>query len=931
MRPMKVSAGQATNYYYQKDPIFGGGPADEKANGVWVGEGAKALGLRGGVDLADLTNVLHGLDPRTEQRLVGKNAEDHAKYAAVDIPLAAPKSFSIAAIYDPELREAFQRAALSTAEGIERYVRGRETEKGVTREVQGGMAASVFFHGTNRENEPHLHGHVVISNMVQRPDGSWSTLENREIYRNQRDITMEFYGNLAVEARRLGYEIELNQGRGGQVIPELAAVPREVREAFATRHEQVEAAKSDLAAKLPAAKSAEVEAMAQRQSRKEKSHAMSEGDIRAIADERLAGFGITPDQITSRSNSSSGLSHSMSADEYLRVAIADLGENESTFSPKQALSAAMRLSVGDFTRADLEKAWPKVARELVTYDKDTFTTPEMANIERRVATVAVEQSAVFSPLMSRAEVAGAVADFDERRGFSATPGQRSAIEHVLTSAGRLMVIQGDAGAGKSTAFDAINAALEDREDVTVRGFGFQGKAAAELQASSGIQSQTIDSFLLSRPEAGEPGQRQLWIVDEASMVGSRQLGAMLERAEAANAQIVLVGDSKQLSAIAAGRLFADLQEHGLVNTAIMDEVRRQKTGYTKEVATALKQHDVARAFEILGEHGKISEIDSRDARIEEAARLYVDAGDQEKTLALTATNRDRVDLVQAIRKRQKEAGIIGENDVAVKTRQPVSLQGVEKRLAANYEAGNLLFLAKPIADLRQGSELRIEAVDVSKNVLTAVDTKGERHEIDTRKEGGKLSQFREELTQFAEGEKIVFTKNDNTDEGKSAGIKNGTIGVIQSIQDDGAAVIRLENGNVVERNLNGENVTNGQVLSTHKSQGVTAQSVVVMMDSGVPEVLLSENLNYVAMSRMTHELLLVTDDAKALQEAVENPQEKTSTLDHQLDRLDAVIARLDEKANESEPQKEREDKREHQAEAESGKEQEAEAEMAMGL
>ncbi|WP_458250615.1 MobF family relaxase [Geobacter anodireducens] len=930
MRPMKVSAGQATNYYYQKDPVFGGGPGDEKANGVWIGEGAKALGLRGGVDLTDFTNVLHGLDPRTEQRLVGKNAEDHAKYAALDIPLAAPKSFSIAALYDPELREAFQRAALSTAEGIERYVRGRETEKGVTREVQGGMAASVFFHGTNRENEPHMHAHVVISNMVQRPDGSWSTLENREIYRNQRDITMEFYGNLAVEARRLGYEIELNQGRGGQVIPELAAVPREVREAFATRHEQVEAAKSDLAAKLPAANVAEVEAMAQRQSRKEKSHAMSEGDIRVIADKRLAGFGITPDHLTSRSRSSSGLTQSMSADEYLRVAIADLGENESTFSPKQALSAAMRLSVGDFTRADLEKAWPKVARELVTYDKDTFTTPEMANIERRVATVAVEQSAVFSPLMSLDEVSRAVEAFEGRRGFSATPGQRSAIEHVLTSAGRLMVIQGDAGSGKSTAFDAINAALEDR-DVTVRGFGFQGKAAAELQASSGIQSQTIDSFLLSRPEAGEPGQRQLWIVDEASMVGSRQLGAMLERAEAANAQIVLVGDSKQLSAIAAGRLFADLQEHGLVNTAIMDEVRRQKTGYTKEVATALKQHDVARAFEVLGEHGKISEIDSRDARIEEAARLYVDAGDQEKTLALTATNRDRVDLVQAIRERQKEAGIIGENDVAVRTRQPVSLQGVEKRLAANYEAGNLLFLAKPIADLRQGSELRIEAVDVSKNVLTAVDAKGERYEIDTRKEGGKLSQFREELTQFAEGEKIVFTKNDNTDEGKSAGIKNGTIGVIQSIQDDGTAVIKLENGNVVERNLNGENVTNGQVLSTHKSQGVTAQSVIVMMDSGVPEVLLSENLNYVAMSRMTHDLMLVTDDAKALQEAVENPQEKTSTLDHQLDRLDAVIARLDEKANESEPQKEREDKREHQAESESGKEQEAEAEMAMGL
>lgn len=107
------------------------------------------------------------------------------------------------------------------------------------------------------------------------------------------------------------------------------------------------------------------------------------------------------------------------------------------------------------------------------------------------------------------------------------------------------------------------------------------------------------------------------------MVGSRHLGALMDRAEAENAQIVLVGDSKQIASISAGRLFQDLQEHGLVITAIMDEIRRQKLDYTIDVATALKKHDVKTALEILNNKGNIHESGERGDRITLAAQKYV--------------------------------------------------------------------------------------------------------------------------------------------------------------------------------------------------------------------------------------------------------------------------------------------------------------------
>ncbi len=77
------------------------------------------------------------------------------------------------------------------------------------------------------------------------------------------------------------------------------------------------------------------------------------------------------------------------------------------------------------------------------------------------------------------------------------------------------------------------------------------------------------------PERGS-GSHQIWVIDEASMVGSVKMSGIMKAAEKAGAKVVLIGDTKQMQASTQGNMFSKLQESGAMNTVRMDENIRQK-------------------------------------------------------------------------------------------------------------------------------------------------------------------------------------------------------------------------------------------------------------------------------------------------------------------------------------------------------------------
>ena len=171
--------------------------------------------------------------------------------------------------------------------------------------------------------------------------------------------------------------------------------------------------------------------------------------------------------------------------------------------------------------------------------------------------------------------------------------QRAAFEHV-TGGADVVAVVGYAGTGKSTMLGTARAAWE-AAGYRVRGAALSGIAAEGLEAGSGIASRTLASL-----EHGWARDRDLLssrdvlVVDEAGMIGSRQLERVLSAARSARAKVVLVGDPEQLQAIEAGAAFRAVVDR--VGAVELTTVRRQAEGWQQEATRALATGRTAAAL-----------------------------------------------------------------------------------------------------------------------------------------------------------------------------------------------------------------------------------------------------------------------------------------------------------------------------------------------
>ena len=218
--------------------------------------------------------------------------------------------------------------------------------------------------------------------------------------------------------------------------------------------------------------------------------------------------------------------------------------------------------------------------------RERFTTREMLETERAMERAAAaiggrDQHRVLLTTGWRVLKAA------ERGGLELGDEQRAAYRHVTAGADLALVV-GYAGTGKSAMLGVARAAWE-AQGYTVRGAALSGIAAEGLEAGSGIASRTLASLEFAWKDGRDQlTSRDVLVVDEAGLVGSRQMARVLSAAEAAGARVVLVGDAEQLQAIEAGAAFRALAErHG---AAEIGEVRRQRAEWqrnaTRELATA---------------------------------------------------------------------------------------------------------------------------------------------------------------------------------------------------------------------------------------------------------------------------------------------------------------------------------------------------------
>ena len=242
------------------------------------------------------------------------------------------------------------------------------------------------------------------------------------------------------------------------------------------------------------------------------------------------------------------------------------------------------------------------------------------------------------------------AEMQRRFGGSLSDEQKVALHHIL-GGNRLSCVVGLAGSGKSTMLATAKDAWE-RQGIKVHGAALAGKAADELFKSSGIESRTLASLEASWKNGYQPIKSgEVLVVDEAGMIGTRQLMRITNKLHEIGASLVLIGDPGQLQPIEAGTPFRKLVETR--GGTRLTQIHRQRHEWQRQASRDLADGRIREAINAYDANSCVTSQASRDGAlatlVEDYLADFAVNGSDISRLAFAHRRKDVYALNQAIR------------------------------------------------------------------------------------------------------------------------------------------------------------------------------------------------------------------------------------------------------------------------------------------
>lgn len=348
------------------------------------------------------------------------------------------------------------------------------------------------------------------------------------------------------------------------------------------------------------------------------------------------------------------------------IALKAITHQQSTFTHQDLGRFVNRHTDGSaqFTQVyEAVKASPEMV-QLGTDDKGRmrFTTQTMLNLESHM----IEQATTKGHLHTHP-----VSSHAQRRAlkaFDLSDEQQHAFGHMI-HAGDVACVVGFAGTGKSTMLGVAREAWE-REGYHVQGMTLSGIAAENLEGSSGIQSHTIANRLINWENDRERLRaKDILVIDEAGMVGSRQMALIMGEADAAKAKVVLIGDPEQLQAIEAGAAFRAIAERtGFME---MTKIRRQQEVWQQEATQAFALTRTQEGLSAYEAHDNIQVFNTKTSAMEGMIEQWDEIRSQmpDKTQIMLAYTRDEVrELNERARQVRRDHGELGVDETLMSDR-----------------------------------------------------------------------------------------------------------------------------------------------------------------------------------------------------------------------------------------------------------------------
>lgn len=731
-----------------------------------------------------------------------------------EVTMSAPKDFSLAMVKarSPEQRQRIVRIHQEAVdETMRRFyeplIETRRNKAGIDVIGTQGCIYSAHTHFTSRPVEvlsstgektmwidPGLHDHVFIAGVTRGNDDKWGTWDNNNLFEIARTADEFYKATLYAKMQNEGYALERVEEvnslgkKTGKVVTRIAGIEQALIDESSHRRKEILNYQKDHGVSAQQANFAtrnkkEEPGIGELFDRWEKWIDAKEGPMLRTADELKA----VPQQemvqaksfeeIVERLHQSTSVFTRKDVErevfmEYCGLkSVAEMEAEVSRF-----LSNPEILDVGAKRLAKKDKGDSLSIR----YTETRYTSKSMAADEVKVLEGAQRRAKETHHAASPLNIRRAEKAFEQKRGFKPSEEQRTAIRHMLNGKG-MALLEGLAGTGKTTTTEIIRDVL-DREGKQLFGVAFSNKAAKKLGKECGIKCTSITKLIYDY-EKGTIAftDKDVILVDEAGMVGTRDMLKLMQIAETSGAKILAQGDAEQIQPISSGSGMTLMRE--VIGSSKLTEIRRQKREADRTIAYSFYEEGGKQRLEI----GMRSNADTKAKGAEIFNGLL-----SQKCFEIYETDEQCLDaMTQDYAKSQTAAD--------------------EKLMLASKK--------EVIQALNQGAREHLAVEGVIKSTGRAVEV---------------VSNGRVEERTFALGDRIMFKKNN-----KKMGVDNGTEGVIEKMSEsrtDGSIQfkVRTEDGEVINFNQKYyRDIDHSYAVTVHKSQGMGKQEIYQRADVGM--------------------------------------------------------------------------------------------------
>ncbi len=852
LRIQPIADAKAAESYYSKSD---GGyylQADDLRR-EWGGKGATALGLAGPPDYEQFKRLIHGLDPHTGEQLTAKLVEH--RIPAWDVNLHCSKGVTVALERgDTRIQTAFWEAVREAMADIEMLATTRVRKGGKQEDrVTGNLVWYAVEHPETRPAkedkmpDPHRHVHVVVFNLTyDKDEGEWKAVKFRPIMDLRKYFDRRFNQRFAHKLVELGYEVEAKwkaDRKGGRRYEgwDIKGIPASVVKKFSRRTAEVEKLAADLGIEDARAKD-----RLGATSRLHKRKGLTLEDYRKYWLARM-----TPEEDRQVEEAIKAALRGQNnpptntADKAVAYALQHHFERQSVVDYHDLAVTAMERSMGAALPEDI---LPETRKQGVLVRDGQATTKEVLAEEGRVIAFARTGRGTCRPLRSRHGQSE-----PDLKGLSAE--QQAAVRHVWQSPDRVLLIRGGAGTGKTRMMRQAVAGIERPVIVLAPSADASRKT---LRTEGFADADTVARFLIDEKFQQRAKDGVIW-VDEAGLLGMRQLAQVFEKAEELNARVILQGDRQQHGSVERGAALRVLEEFAGLPVSQLKEIRRQEHEEYKRAVAAIDDGKLLDAYDILNKLGWVKQtpaLDHNRPLVEDYLQAVEEKradGKRTEVLIVAPTHQEGDEITSELRKRLKEKGLLGTDERVFDTLKPLGWTEAERGDPLRYAGDEVIRFVRNSGPYRAG-EL-VEAADFETE----------------RRKPAHFAVYARTQTALAAGDLIRITAKGKTKDGKHR-LENGSVYRVAGFTagDD----ILLANGWVIAKDFAA--FTLGYVRTSHASQGKTVDRVLIAMGHESRPAMNAEQF-YVSVSRARQKATIYTDlSPAALRESIQRSDPRLS-------------------------------------------------------